>query len=267
MCTMTVIPMLDTERSAATDRAQPRQTGVRIAFNRDELRSRPSALPPQVRHFGRRRAILPIDPASGGTWIAASDAGLVLALLNLTEPGPPPRSGARSRGTIIPALLDVDSIDAVIAGAQDMPAHEFAPFRLIVVDGDCIVELSSRSGRVHAAAHYSTSMPCLFTSSGLGDWLVEGPRRELFTELGEQGPFDAQRQDEFHRHQWPGRECLSVCMSRPDACTVSCTVIELDQNMVRLTYEATAEPRTNAMVLRNNSKRGFNPHSLIEALT
>jgi hypothetical protein len=84
---------------------------MRMVCNRDESRSRPAALPPQVREFGKQRAILPIDPVSGGTWIAASSAGLAMTLLNsYPAPAGPLAPGAteellESRGTIIPYLL------------------------------------------------------------------------------------------------------------------------------------------------------------------
>src|SRR5262249_44773985 len=75
MCTLTVLP-LEGDRT-------------RLAFNRDELRTRPEALPPQWTHHGSRSAVHPIDPVSNGTWIAANDAGLALALLNVTTSAPP----------------------------------------------------------------------------------------------------------------------------------------------------------------------------------
>src|SRR5437762_13943150 len=55
---------------------------LRLACNRDELWSRPDALPPRLMHFGQRQAALPIDPQSGGTWMAVNDAGLTCAILN-----------------------------------------------------------------------------------------------------------------------------------------------------------------------------------------
>ena len=68
--------------------------------------------------------------------------------------------------------------------------------------------------------------PLLFTSSGLGDHLVEGVRRELFEGFFA-GPAEGWRaaQDGFHRHRWEeGRGHLSVNMARPDARTVSFAV-------------------------------------------
>ena len=73
MCTLTILPL----GGAST----------RLAFNRDEQRTRPAALPPQVRQFGGRTALMPVDPVSDGTWLAVNDAGLVLALHNVNPPG------------------------------------------------------------------------------------------------------------------------------------------------------------------------------------
>src|SRR5205085_949351 len=102
MCTLTVVPLPDGT--------------VRLAFNRDERRTRPAGLPPVRRLFGPRQAVLPTDPASGGTWLAVNDAGLALAILNATPERPPATAGGnRSRGAIIPALLGCDSPAAAIA--------------------------------------------------------------------------------------------------------------------------------------------------------
>jgi membrane protein DedA with SNARE-associated domain len=83
--------------------------------------------------------------------------------------------------------------------------------------------------------------PVLFTSSGLGDHLVEGVRRELFDELlaGPSGTWQA-AQDAFHRHTWPGREHLSVNMTRATARTVSFTVIDVTPAGALITYHPDA---------------------------
>ena len=108
MCTLTVVPV----NSGGPER------GVRIVCNRDESRLRPTALPPESRTFGNRRALMPIDPASGGTWIAASDAPLVLVLMNVYVAQAddavyeilPQRPAPVSRGTIIPHALPAGSL-------------------------------------------------------------------------------------------------------------------------------------------------------------
>jgi hypothetical protein len=86
--------------------------------------------------------------------------------------------------------------------------------------------------------------PLLFTSSGLGDHLVEGVRCELFDEFFT-GPVESWEaaQDAFHRHRWPGREHLSVNMARPDGRTVSHAVIELREANAVFNYHPDAPDR------------------------
>ena len=216
MCTLTVVP------TAA---------GTRLAFNRDEQRARPAALPPERRRFGPRAAVLPTDPASGGTWLAVNDAGLALALLNANPPTPPAARPRRSRGDVIPLLLDCGSpAEALVAAGGRFAYADFAPFRLVLVGDGVAADVRWDGHHPMVMTRLLGGRPWLFTSSGLGDHLVEGPRQELFDTLfgGPAGDWAAV-QDAFHRHRWAGREHLSVNMARADARTVSHAVIDLGE--------------------------------------
>ena len=223
MCTVTIVP---------------HDHGIRLGCNRDESPARPSALPPIVLACGARQAVMPIDPQSGGTWIGVNDAGLIATLLNVYER---PRSAVmptpkRSRGTIIPQLLSYATLDDAFAWAASLEVADFAPFRLVLAN------------RSRSAAFYHTEQswlhsgpeairgPMLFTSSGLGDALVEPPRRALFEEYFAAGKDWGQQQDAYHRHSWPDRRHLSVCMQRDNARTVSYTFVELRGESARLCY-------------------------------
>lgn len=229
--------------------------GVRLVCNRDESRARPEAFPPQVLSFGRRKAIMPIDPLEAGTWIAVSDAGLVMTLLNVNERESmeePEQAVARgfgtfansehesgrlaSRGGIIPSLLHAADLDAAFRLALSLESGGYRPFRLVFTDGIEVAEVRSDRERLRHSRGRLAGEPCLFTSSGLGDHLVEPPRRALFEERLGPGADLVARQDAFHRHSWPDRPHLSVCMSRPDARTVSHTAIELGGGIAQLTY-------------------------------
>jgi uncharacterized protein with NRDE domain len=238
MCTVTLIPFRDDGEAA-----------MRIACNRDEARQRPAALPPEARVFGQRRALMPVDPASDGTWIAVNDAGLAMVLLN-QNPGTGSRSIVDfrlSRGTIIPSLLHCDNLQSAKRRACRVVTGDLAPFRLLLVDRTESVEVSFVDNRLNIVERPRLGAPMLFTSSGLGDALVESPRRQLFQEwflaeasqpYGEASELKnlAELQDGFHRHSWPDRQHLSVCMRRADACTVSYTVIELRSRSAGMTY-------------------------------
>ncbi|MEK6676434.1 MAG: NRDE family protein [Planctomycetota bacterium] len=239
MCTVTVIPWQPNSAK------QTPSTGFRLACNRDESRNRPLALPPQTRNYGSRRAILPIDPISDGTWIAVNDRGLVMTLLNVYEQQPGLGHAVRnpnwrSRGVIIPELLGADSaLDAAKACGR-LIAIEFPPFRLIIVDRSSIVEARSNGTELSFAQQPLRTNPVMFTSSGIGDQIVDGPRRKLFEEMFFDTVDFGATQDAFHRHSWPDRTHLSVCMSRPEAMTVSNTVVEVSSDRVRLRYVGAA---------------------------
>ena len=230
MCTVTALPRSVLAQDPSSDRLV-----LRIVCNRDELLSRQPALPPTQWAAGTRRAVMPIDPESGGTWIAANDAGLAFVLLN-ANPGVPRDVGEVSRGMIIPALVGCATISRAVAQAQQVQAHQFAPFRLLILDRYEAVDCWPDGERIRHRRSYLRSA-ILRTSSGLGDAIVTGPRRTLFRRTVS-GAADARRaQDEFHRHHWPGREAVSVNMRRHDAATVSRTVVEVREGSVRLFYQ------------------------------
>jgi hypothetical protein len=215
----------------------------RVVVNRDEQRTRAEALPPRVARAGDHDAIYPIDPVSRGTWVGVNTAGLVVAILNSNPIARPTnRPGLRSRGEIVPALLACSSVTAALAAASDIPAHEFPPFRLVAIERDRFVVVLGDSQRTTVQALRRFDAPFLATSSGLGDHIVEQPRRELFNAMLVRGVSDiADRQDAFHRHRWPDRHHVSVEMSRGDARTVSRTVVEVFHDSVRLTYRPLQE--------------------------
>lgn len=227
MCTLTAVPT---------------PGGVRVAFNRDESPARPAALPPAALRTGDARALVPVDPESGGTWLAATDAGLVLALLNANPVAPPPRRPTRSRGGVIPAVLDAPSPwDAVFGVERALDVHECAPFRLVAIDRDSVADFHWNGREATVGSHLLGTGPALFTSSGLGDHRVTAVRGALFRDLfAGSDLFWPAAQDAFHRHRWAERPELSVNMARPGARTVSFALIELGATAVRFRYHPAA---------------------------
>ncbi len=119
MCTLTFVP-------------REQDNGYYFAMNRDESISRAAADPPAKFTFGEAVAIYPRDGA-GGTWIGANSHGLAFALLNWNDV---PQAGAqkiRSRGCVIPALLQFGSSQAVEAALNRTDLKGVLPFRLIGV--------------------------------------------------------------------------------------------------------------------------------------
>jgi len=149
MCTVTIIPL--------------EGGGLRLVSNRDELRTRPRADAPAITRLARGvDGAWPTDTLAGGTWIGASARGLALTLLNgnPTPPAPlPDRRELRSRGLLIPELIEHDDASGVIAELGRMDLERFAPFRLVAAGHGAIADagrLAPRPG------------PCVLRELGAG---------------------------------------------------------------------------------------------------
>lgn len=214
----------------------PHASGYRLMCNRDEQRSRVRAIPPTLRRTGGRLAAFPIDPAGGGTWVGVNDAGLAIALLNRAS-GRRAGTAGQSRGRIVRRLLAEGSLRAACQAAHALELTRFNPFRLVLVTGGHCATITS-DGRTLRDEHHRLNAPAVFTSSSLGDELVEGPRRQLFARLV-LGAADAplHGQVRFHRHQWRTRPEISVLMARHEAATVSRTTIDVTRCGQSLLYQ------------------------------
>ncbi|MCK6485746.1 MAG: NRDE family protein [Phycisphaerae bacterium] len=251
MCTVTLIPV-------ARDADSDAWTHLRLACNRDELRIRPAAMPPEIRRRGSRTAIMPIDPLSDGSWIAVNDAGLAATLLNVNPPAPPGlmQSTLRnSRGILAPRLMACSTLDEAERHTADIDPDAFPPFRLVVVDRNGLIDCRGDGSSLRRQRLALSSHPLLFTSSGLGDHLVEQPRRALFESMFTHEADWPAAQVAFHRHAWPDRRHVSVCMERDEARTVSHTIIDLERGRATLTYYGDAPDRATSPVALSLSIR------------
>ncbi|MEM8635692.1 MAG: NRDE family protein, partial [Pseudomonadota bacterium] len=108
-----------------------KEAGYYVVMNRDERRDRLAERPPEPLRDG---LLAPIDPASGGTWIALSQTGQWGALLNgYFDPPSPPAEGFTSRGTLLPDLLGGDDPFAAVRALD--PAR-YDSFRLVIGSPD-----------------------------------------------------------------------------------------------------------------------------------
>lgn len=228
MCTVSIVPL---------------NGGGRIVCNRDERRTRPAACSPRAWPTEVSWATYPCEPASGGTWIGVNDDGLVGALLNRTRTPGAERRPLRSRGLIVPALLACPSIDRALRVAQDIDSREFEPFRLVLAQRSMVAVLTTDPAP-SSVEIFPLAGPVMFTSSSLGDALVEAPRRALFERLVIGATDRLCGQFRFHRHQWTERPDISVQMERDDAATLSRTTIDATSRAIDLWYEEVAEARS-----------------------
>jgi hypothetical protein len=233
VCTVTVVPAGEL---------------VRIVVNRDEQRSRARGEGARVVALGARRAVMPIDPESGGTWVGANDAGVVACLLNVNGSRALEEGAAReSRGVIVPLALAEGTLEEAAGAVAGLGPARFRPFRVLLVHGRRWCEVASDGARMERRGSGRVEGSMMLTSSGLGDALVEGPRRALFDRmlgrgaqvLGASGASAGgvlEAQQAFHEHRWEERPEVSVLMNRPDARTVSRTVVDVSAQRITLLH-------------------------------
>lgn len=209
---------------------------------------------------------MPVDPESGGTWIAVNDAGLVMTLLNVYpkrfDPATDVDPTLYGRGPIIPSLLHCSTLAEALDLALQIEHARYPAFRLVLADTHATYDLRFAEGLVMSTRKLISEGPLMFASSGLGDALVDRPRRELLFEMFGNSSDWVATQNAYHRHSWPGRRELSVCMTRPEAKTVSHTVVELadsaEGRLARMLYfphppDQSGEPIEEKLKLRNNT--------------
>ncbi|MBC7833593.1 MAG: NRDE family protein [Phycisphaerales bacterium] len=242
MCTVTLIPLPRTDGRPGSRSlylaGSVSFAGFRLVVNRDEERDRPAASPPRWHDLpqGSTRAVYPIDPVGGGTWVGVSSTGLALCLLNLNQiPRPylPPPEQLTSRGLIIPKLLGLSGTAEIARVLRQSDLDFFAPFRVLAIDpprptdeGGSITAIEAVWDRLGLRVRRLAAGPLCLVSSGLGDTLA-APRLALFDRMLSVHGATPVAQDRFHRQQWPDRPEISVLMARDEARTVSITTAEV----------------------------------------
>ena len=107
---------------------------VLVAANRDEMLDR-AWDPPAAWWPGQPEVTGGRDRLSGGTWMAANQAGVMAAVLN--RPGSlGPAAGKRSRGELPLLALRADTARDAAARIAALPAAEWRPFNMVLADRD-----------------------------------------------------------------------------------------------------------------------------------
>lgn len=204
----------------------PESSGFEMMMNRDELLSRPVALPLDFRMCGGLRALYPCEPG-GGTWIGVSEVGITLALINWYER--PQRPLDSSRGDIIPALLACRRVEEVAGRLEMLLRREHNPFRLVAVSASEHVLHEWRAGPALECIEHPWERRHWFSSS-----VDEAGANERRSAVAARNGMTLA---ELHRSHDPERGAYSICMHREDAQTVSCTAISLSVERAVVTYQ------------------------------
>ena len=117
-----------------------------VAANRDERLERPSQGPVTW----DEGFIAPKDLVAGGTWMGINPQGLFAALTN--RYGVPPDPTLRSRGLLVPSVLECDTLDAALERGLSIDGEAFNPFHLVLADGQAAHVIRPIDGALRAEA-------------------------------------------------------------------------------------------------------------------
>jgi hypothetical protein len=208
-----------------------------MAMNRDEKIARGAGLPPEIHEVDGTRAVYPSD-GNGGTWVATNEYGVALALLNWNAIGMRSRDDKRrSRGRVIPALIDSRSLSDLheVFGASNFTG--MMPFRLVGVfpSEEEIWEWRWHSAQLECQVHEWESRH--WFSSSLSDERAESLRgaacRTARHESDAGSPRWLRRLQASHA-DGPGP--FSLCVHREDVKTLSYTEVMLNSGSVRMCH-------------------------------
>lgn len=205
-------------------------------MNRDERLSRAQGLPPARREFKGTQALLPSEP-NGGTWIAVSEHGISLALINWYSAPQQALEPISSRGGIIPSMIDALETATLRDRLRHSVWRNTQPFRLIAVSvrEKAVIEWRWNGKQLESLDHpWALAM---WISSGHDEPGAEQTRGATF--LQHRLEKDSSQRDwlrQLHTSHLPEACAYSICMHRNDAQTVSYSEITLRDEEARFEY-------------------------------
>ena len=182
MCTVTFIPF---------------KNSFFITSNRDESPDR-QAVGIKSFHSGESNTIhFPLDETSGGSWIALSDEGRAVCLLNggfeSFIPNPPYRM---SRGQVVIAAAKENDVDQFITKFE---LKDIAPFTLVIFEKQSLVQLVWDGEQKHILS-LPSGLPHIWSSATLYPLHVREWRKSLFVKwMNENNEYNRESIIAFHQ--------------------------------------------------------------------
>lgn len=162
MCTVTFIPF---------------KGNIFITSNRDESPGRQSTGLYTLEQTDLPAIHFPLDETSRGSWIALSEKGKAVCLLNgANEPFVPKPAYRQSRGKVV---IDAAASDDIQSFMQEYPLDDIAPFTLLQYEHGDLTELLW-DGTARSISMINTSTPHMWSSATLYPPEVRAWRRSLF---------------------------------------------------------------------------------------
>jgi hypothetical protein len=222
MCTLTFIP---------------KPQGYLLGMNRDERLTRELALAPVPITTASLPAVYPRE-SGGGTWIGSNAAGITFALLN-QNPGPQASVKERSRGEIIPALMESPHFSEAMRRFQQTDLRRLLPFVLVgIFPAEQIISQCQWDGN---------ELKFLRIGWDVRHWFSSGVSDEMARKVRGSTCYESWRRRDAGSAEWlrglhashaPVRGSFSICVHRPDAATVSYTEVAYGGGELTMRYHA-----------------------------
>lgn len=244
MCTVSYIPHPD---------------GFVLSSNRDERKDRRKAHVPGFHRWNDYPVCAPIDPEGNGTWLAASESGRVLCLLNGGRKSQNfPTNGTQSRGLLLKNFWQ--TADPVSFYAS-VPFSDFQPFTLILAEPQSLMVISW-DGLEPALEILDPGKPAIWSSTTIYLPAIQRRRETWFENWHLQYP-SPKWEDvwNFHSHTQKQDKENGLLIRRADGKeTVSITSVWVDSQQIQMRYLDLASQRNEPLsilsfpiVLQNQS--------------
>lgn len=215
-----------------------RHDGYDLFFNRDERKTRAAELPPALARRAGVAFVAPWDGERGGTWLAANEFGITVALLNDYAATWRPAFGveSNSRGHIVTSCAMATSRAEVLRILRMQPLARTPAFRLAALSRDetpLVVSWADGVLRYEDGA----AAPFLSSSSFATNEVV-AYRRARFDAVANAAPEGTLAElARLHYEHDRARGAHSVLMHRSDASTRSVTHVSVAAEGVQLRYQ------------------------------
>ncbi len=227
-----------------------------ICFNRDELKTRGRAISPQIISTSACDVIMPKDLDGGGTWLAVNQFGVFVGLLNLylkSETGSKKCLGVnqeteiagedkikRSRGLLVKELSSCSNLASFVAALNRQDLTVYPSFELAFISSadKCRFVWDAGSLARQPLEPFSSS-------SSYQPKAIVAVRKQKFQQLITKNKEKSKKKSKekmkemlinLHSEHSTQKDETSICMHRDDACTVSMSLIEIDQSKIEYQY-------------------------------
>lgn len=249
MCTLTYLPLSEEQYILTT--------------NRDESPERGHTGFPSYHHVEGKNIVFPRDPKAGGTWIATSDNGISVCLLNGAnkphEYNPPYKI---SRGLVVMEAIECIKPDEFF---KNYDFTNIEPFTMVVLFHDPELKILEFKwdGENTFLAKKDPKTPHLWASAQLYTQEAIENRDKWFQKwLKENKEFSVEAIRDFHQNAGNGDLQNDMVMDRGVVKTVSITTISSLKGLVNMAHQNLLENSLQEITLSQHVNQEFSHHIL-----